>query len=154
MSVLELTLPVEPAGPAAAFTLTDAQVAELGGGRRAPVVVTVAGRSARLRVAVMGGSLMIGLSKAARAQLEVAIGDTVAVRIELDTAERTVEVPPLLARAFLAPVAAGGSLRDQADDGVQRDLDQPRRRAVAQPRPGGGAAAQVLTGVDADGDPQ
>lgn len=91
---------LEPQGPATAIELSDEQVAELGGGKRAPVTVTVGSRAARLRLAVMGGRNLIGLSKAARAELGVEIGDTIEADIELDAAERTVEVPEDLAAAL------------------------------------------------------
>ena len=44
---------------------------ELSTRKTPPVVVTIAGRSARLRVARMGGVICIGMSKAVRAQLGV-----------------------------------------------------------------------------------
>ena len=100
MPALEITRPLEPFGPAAALILTDDEVGELGGGRRAAVRVTVGERSARLRLAVMGGQNCIGLSKTARAALGVAIGDVVTSRVELDTEVREVEVPEDLARAL------------------------------------------------------
>lgn len=87
-------------GPAAAIELTDAQVVELGGGKRAPVLVTIDGQTARLRLAVMGGKNLIGLSKASRAELGVAIGDRVTACIDLDTAPREVPIPEDLAAAL------------------------------------------------------
>ncbi len=93
---------LEPSGPATAIELTDAQVDELGGGKRAAVRVTIGGRSARLRLAVMGGQNLIGLSKAARAELGVEIGDEVEALIELDDAPREIEVPDDLAAALAA----------------------------------------------------
>ncbi|NLP82317.1 DUF1905 domain-containing protein [Microbacterium sp. CFH 90308] len=89
-----------PFGPATAIDLTDAQVDELGGGKRAAVVVDIGGRTARVRLAVMDGRNVIGLSKAVRAQLGVDIGDDVDATISLDTAEREVEVPDDLAAAL------------------------------------------------------
>ena len=91
---------LEPQGPATAIVLTDAQVDELGGGKRAAVTVTIRGKTARLRLAVMGGQNLIGLSKANRAELGVDIGDTVDATIELDTAERKVDVPGDVAKAL------------------------------------------------------
>lgn len=98
--MLELETTLEPFGPACAIFLTDDQVASLSGARTPPVVVTIDGRSQRLRVARMGGPNCIGLSRAARSALGVQIGDRVRARVELDTAERTVEVPPELAGAL------------------------------------------------------
>lgn len=92
------TLPAN--GPATAIELTDAQVAELGGGKRAAVRVRIGDREARLRLGVMGGKNLIGMSKAARAELGVEIGDTVDADIDLDTAAREIEMPDDLAAAL------------------------------------------------------
>lgn len=107
MTSLTLTTTLESQGPAAAIVLTDDQVAELGGGKRAAVRVTIGDRSARVRLAVMGGHNLIGLSKAARAELGVDIGDEVTATIDLDETPREVDVPAELAAALAAdPVAA------------------------------------------------
>ncbi|UOQ61160.1 YdeI/OmpD-associated family protein [Leucobacter rhizosphaerae] len=95
---LETTLLAQ--GPATAIELTDDQVAALGGGTRAAVIVTIGGRTARLRLGVMGGKNLIGLSKASRAELGVEIGDTVSADIELDSAPREIQVPEDLAAAL------------------------------------------------------
>ena len=68
---LEPHTTIEPTGPEGAIILTDAQVAELSTAKTPPVVVTIGERSARLRVARMGGVICIGMSKAVRAQLGV-----------------------------------------------------------------------------------
>lgn len=99
-----------PHGPATAIVLTDAQVEALGGGKRAAVSVTVAGKTARLRLAVMGGQNLIGLSKANREALGVDIGDTIDATIELDDAARTVTLPDDAAKAL-----AKAKLRKQFD---------------------------------------
>lgn len=99
---LHVRTTLEPVGPATAIELTDAQVEELGGGKRAAVRVAIGDKSARLRLAGMGGCNLIGLSKAARAELGVEIGDTVDAVIELDEAERTVDLPDDLAAALRA----------------------------------------------------
>lgn len=91
---------LEPMGPATAFVLTDAQVDELGGGKRAPVTVTIGGKTVRLRLAVMGGQNLIGISKANREALGVEIGDTVQASISVDGAARTVELPDDAAKAL------------------------------------------------------
>ena len=97
---LRLSTVLAPVGPATAIELTDDQVDELGGGRRAAVVVNIGDRTARLRLARMGGANLIGLSKAARADLGVEIGDRIDAVIRLDTAERTIDVPDALAAAL------------------------------------------------------
>ncbi len=116
---------LEPQGPATAIELTDAQVEELGGGKRAAVRVTIGGRSARLRLAVMGGQNLIGLSKAARAELGVEIGDEVEALIELDTAPREVEVPDDLAAALAAAPGAR-----EAFDGLPPSHRKEHVRAI------------------------
>lgn len=100
--MLQIHTVLVPFGPATAIELTDAQVDELGGGKRAAVVVGVGARTARVRLAVMDGRNVIGLSKAVRAQLGVDIGDEVDATVALDTAEREVEVPEDLAAALAA----------------------------------------------------
>ncbi|MCD6640585.1 MAG: YdeI/OmpD-associated family protein [Nocardioides sp.] len=93
---------LEPFGPAGAFLLGDDQVAELGGGRRAAVVVTVGDASVRVRLSVMGGENCIGLSKANRAALGVEVGDVVDAVVSLDEEPREVDVPPELAAVLAA----------------------------------------------------
>lgn len=103
---LTLRTRLEPMGPACALILTDEQVDSLRGGKRAPVQVTIGGRTARLRLAVMGGQNVIGLSKAARAELGVEIGQDVSAEIALDSQPREVEVPAELSDALGADSAA------------------------------------------------
>lgn len=91
---------LKPQGPATAIVLTDAQVETLGGGKRAAVTVTIEDKTVRLRLAVMGGQNLIGISKANREELGVEIGDTVTATIELDEAARIVEVPDDAAKAL------------------------------------------------------
>ncbi|MFY9712523.1 MAG: YdeI/OmpD-associated family protein [Microbacterium sp.] len=100
MSDLQLHTVLEPRGPAAAILLSDEQVASIGAGKAFPVVVSVGGRSARLRLGRMGGENLIGFSKAARAELGIEIGQEIDVTIAMDQAERTVDVPPDLAAAL------------------------------------------------------
>ncbi len=106
MPALQFTTTIEPFGPAAAILLTEEQAAALSSAKTPPVVVTVGDASARLRVTRMGGPVCIGLSKASRAALGVAIGDEVEVTVALGEAERTVELPPLLAEALASDDAA------------------------------------------------
>ena len=81
-------------------------MAELGGGKRAAVKLTIGDRTARLRLGVMGGRNLLGLSKAVRAELGVEIGDAVHAVIELDTDERTVDLPDDFASALDAEPGA------------------------------------------------
>lgn len=65
----------------------------LGGGKRAPVTVTINGHTYRTTLGVMGGVSMISVSAEHRAAAGVAGGDAVDVEIELDTAPREVTLP-------------------------------------------------------------
>lgn len=103
---LTLRTALQPFGPAGAIVLTDEQVASLAAAKAFPVVVTIGGRRARLRLSRMGGKNMIGFSKATRAELQVELGDEFEAEIALDDAERTVEVPAALAEALEADAAA------------------------------------------------
>lgn len=105
MTELRLHTVLWGSGPAAAIVLTDEQVESLGAGKAFPVSVTIGGRTARLRVARMGGKNLIGFSKAVRAELGVEIDQEVDAVIAVDTAERTVEEPPALAEALDADPA-------------------------------------------------
>lgn len=106
MATLEFIRRLEPRGPAGALVLTDQEVTVLGGGKRPPVLVTVGERVARLRLAVMGGENLIGMSKAARAELDVEIGQELSVSITLDETPREVVVPDDLAAALASDAAA------------------------------------------------
>lgn len=105
MGELHLHTMLEGRGPAAAILLTDEQVAELGAGKASPIVVDFGDRRIRLRLARMGGENMIGFSKASRAEAQVAIGQEIDVTIRVDTEERVVEIPPVLAEALDADPA-------------------------------------------------
>lgn len=123
MSELRLHTVLEPMGPAGAIVLDDEQVAALSDAKAFPVVVTIDERTARLRLARMGGKNLIGFSKAARAELGVKLGDEFDVVIAPDADERTVDVPDVLAAALDAdPVARA------AFDG----LSYTRRKEIAR----------------------
>ncbi|MEV8172750.1 YdeI/OmpD-associated family protein [Microbacterium sp. NPDC077486] len=126
MSELRVHTVLTGRGPAAAILLTDEQVASFGAGKTFPVAVTIGARTARLRLARMGGENMIGLSKAARADLGVEIDQEVDAVIRLDTAERTVEVPPALAAALDADPAVRAAF-----DALSPSARKEHARAVA-----------------------
>jgi hypothetical protein len=95
------TTTLVPRGPAAAVVLDDAQVAAVGeGAKRFPVVATVNGYTWRTTVTRMGGEFLLGLNRAVRQDAGVEAGDTVEVKLELDSAPREVEVPTPLADAL------------------------------------------------------
>jgi Bacteriocin-protection, YdeI or OmpD-Associated/Domain of unknown function (DUF1905) len=104
---LEFTTTLEPRGPAAAVVLSEEQVAAIGEGKkRFPVKVTINGHTWRGSVARMGGEYLIGLSRAVRGAAGVERDETVEVVIELDTEERTVDVPPALEELLAGDPAA------------------------------------------------
>ena len=106
MGTLRVVRTLEPRGPAGALVLTDDEVAQLGGGKRAAGRVRVGEREAALRLAVMGGENLIGMSKATRAALEVELGQQLDATITVDDAPREVAVPDDLAAALAADAAA------------------------------------------------
>lgn len=99
---LRLTTVLEPRGPAGAIVLTEADLATLGAAKRSPVTITVGDASVEGRIAVMGGEILVGLAKAARATLGVEIGQTIEVTLSVDTAPREVVVPPELVATLAA----------------------------------------------------
>jgi hypothetical protein len=94
----------------------------LGGGKRPRVTVTVNGHSWKTRIAIMRGRHLIGLSNANRHAAGAAIGETVEVTIELDTAEPIVILPPDLTAALE---------RDHIARAAFEGLSHSRRRAHA-----------------------
>ncbi|MFV0461681.1 MAG: YdeI/OmpD-associated family protein [Nostocoides sp.] len=105
---------VVPMGPAAAFVLTDDEVAELGGGMKAfPVTVTVNGASYALRLSRMGGQNLIGLRKEIREAAGLTMGQVLPIEVVLDEAPREVELPEDFAAAL-----AGDSTARTAYEGM------------------------------------
>jgi Bacteriocin-protection, YdeI or OmpD-Associated/Domain of unknown function (DUF1905) len=94
---------IELGGKTATGFEVPAEIVEaMGSGRRPAVTVTVGGHTYRSTVAVMGGRYLVPLNAENRASAGVGAGDTVEVEIELDTAERVLEVPDDLAAAIAA----------------------------------------------------
>lgn len=69
---------------------------------RAPVRVTLNGYTYRSTIASMGGIVCIPLRKSHREAAGVEAGQTLEVKIELDTEKREVETPPGLVEALRA----------------------------------------------------
>lgn len=78
---------------ATGINIPDDIIAQLGGGKKPLVKVTINGFTYRSAVAVMGGVYMVGVNAENRERAKVKAGDTIEVGIELDTEERIVEVP-------------------------------------------------------------
>ena len=85
---------------AAGIRVPEEVVTGLGGGKRAPVRVTINGYTYRSSLAVVDGAPMVGVSAEHRAGAGVAGGDEVDVDMQLDTAPREVTVPADLAAAL------------------------------------------------------
>jgi hypothetical protein len=101
MGSIEITAELQARGPGSAFVLTDEQVAEVGeGAKRFPAATTINGYRLRTTVVKMRGEFLFGLSKAARQEASIEIGDTMTFTLELDQAPREVEVPAALAAAL------------------------------------------------------
>ena len=75
-------------------------VQALGGHGRIPVRATFDGIAYQGSVVSMGGQKVIGLLKAIRTELGKGPGDVITVTLEVDCAERTVEVPDDLRAAL------------------------------------------------------
>jgi hypothetical protein len=77
-------------------------VTALGGSKRPAVTVTIGGYAYRSTVAPYGGRYLIPFAKEHRERSGLEAGDPIEVTLELDTAPRTIEVPPDLAAALEA----------------------------------------------------
>jgi Bacteriocin-protection, YdeI or OmpD-Associated/Domain of unknown function (DUF1905) len=97
---MKFTTTIQGSGNKAGIEVPDSIVDALGAGRRAPVVVTINGKSYRSSIAVMGGHNMVGVSAANRQLTGASAGDTLEVELELDTQPRVIEVPEDLAAAL------------------------------------------------------
>ena len=75
-------------------------LAELGAGKRPPVVVTVGGYTYRSTVGAMGGRSLVSLPKAHRDASGFKAGDEVSVTLRLEEGPREVEVPAALEEAL------------------------------------------------------
>jgi len=81
-------------------------VADLGAGKRPPVVITVNGYEYRSTVAPMGGKYLLPFSAERRKESGIQGGDAIEVELTLDTAPRTVHVPDDLQSALDASAKA------------------------------------------------
>jgi bifunctional DNA-binding transcriptional regulator/antitoxin component of YhaV-PrlF toxin-antitoxin module len=75
-------------------------ITALASGKKPRVKVSLNGYTYRSTVAVMGGAYLIPLAKEHRSAAGIQAGDTVEIILELDTEERTIEVPADLAAAL------------------------------------------------------
>ena len=141
MGSLEITAELQGRGPGSAFVLTDEQVAAVGeGAKRFPAAATINGCRLRSTVVRMRGEFLFGLSKAARQETTIEVGDTVTFTLELDEEPREVEVPPALAAALdpdpeakrMFEALAYTHRKEYARWISEAKRDQTRERRVAQ----------------------
>ena len=92
----------------AGIVVPDEVVERLGGGKRAPVAITINGYTYRSTLAVMGGKSMVGVTIEHRQRAGVAGGDMVEVDIALDTTPRTVDLSADLVDALERAEARAG----------------------------------------------
>jgi Bacteriocin-protection, YdeI or OmpD-Associated/Domain of unknown function (DUF1905) len=81
-------------------------IEQLGSGKRPPVRVTIGSYTYRTTVGVMGGKAMIPVSADHRKHAQIAAGDAIDVKVELDTQPRVVSLPADLAEALSKDPAA------------------------------------------------
>jgi hypothetical protein len=94
------TILLQAGKTATGIKIPDEVIEKLGAGKKPPVKVTINGFTYRSTVAVMGGAYMVGVNAENREGAKVKGGDLIDVTIELDTDERTVEVPTELQKAL------------------------------------------------------
>jgi hypothetical protein len=85
---------------ATGITVPATAIAQFASGKRPRVKVTIGNYTYRSTVMPMGGVYMLPLAAEHRTAAGVAAGQTVQVTLELDTAERTVDIPTPLASAM------------------------------------------------------
>jgi hypothetical protein len=88
------------AGNNTGIPVPDEVVTQLGGGKRAAVVVTVNGYEYHSTLGSMGGQTLIPFSADKRRETGISGGDSLVVDLVLDAHARTVEVPADLAGAL------------------------------------------------------
>jgi hypothetical protein len=116
-------------------------VEKLGGGKRAPVAVTINGRfTYQSTVMFMGGRAMLPVSAERREAAKVKGGDPITVTLVLDTGPRTVEVPEALAKALAKDKAAKAAFdklsftfrKEHARAVADAKADETRERRIAK----------------------
>jgi hypothetical protein len=93
-------------------------IAQLGAGKRPPVIVDVNGYEYRSTVAVMGGTHMIGISAAIRQATGLKGGDPIRVALTVADTPREVDVPEDFGAALSA--AGVGAFFEGLSNSVQR----------------------------------
>jgi len=98
---LAFSAPIETSGPGGAFVTVPFDAEEAFGKKRIPVKATIDGVLYRGSLVRMGGGRhVLGVLKEIRETIGKQRGDVVAITLEEDTEQRTVDVPADLAAAF------------------------------------------------------
>ncbi|TFV64627.1 UNVERIFIED_ORG: DUF1905 domain-containing protein [Bacillus sp. AZ43] len=98
---------VTAVGTNTGIVVPDEVLAELGGGRRPPLLVDLGGYEYRTTPGVMGGRSMVSVSAAVRKATGLSGGDPVRVTVTIAETPREVDVPDDLAAALAADERAG-----------------------------------------------
>lgn len=126
-------------GPKADVPLSEAVLAELGGGIRIPIAGTINGTAFRTTSFRMGSFTGIAFRRTLQQAAGVAPGQAVTLELKRDTVERTVEEPADLAAALDADPAARSAFdklsfthrREYAEWVAEAKRSQTRERRVA-----------------------
>lgn len=100
--MVAFTLTLDASDGPIGIVVPEAAMAELGPGKRYPVVVTIDGYTYRNTVGWYKGAFRIAFSSENQKASGVGKGDTVAVTLELDDAPRVLELPVEISAALAA----------------------------------------------------
>jgi hypothetical protein len=121
-------------------------VEKLGRGKKPPVKVTMKGYTLRTTVAVYGGQYFVGVRREVREAAGIVFDEPIEITVELDSDERTVDIPPDLFAVFEADPSLRSAFdrlsftarREMAESisGAKREETRRQRleRALAQLR--------------------
>ncbi|MFZ1484062.1 MAG: YdeI/OmpD-associated family protein [Candidatus Saccharimonadales bacterium] len=87
-------------GNHASIEIPDANLAEIGGNRRAPLKITINGYTYQSTATGVGGKCMVVFPARDREASGTKVGDTIMVTLELDDGYRNVGVPAELSKAL------------------------------------------------------
>ena len=115
-------------------------MAELGGGKRPLIKVTVNGHTYPSAIGIMSGKSLIPVSADNRAKAGIAAGDLLDVTIELDTGKREIAVPDDLRRALATNDVAQRAFEALSNSGKKRHVlsveaaktDETRQKRIAK----------------------
>jgi len=115
-------------------------MADLGGGKRPLIKVTINGHTYPSAIGIMSGKSLIPVSADNRAKAGIAAGDLLDVTIELDTGKREIAVPDDLRRALATNDVAQRAFEALSNSGKKRHVlsveaaktDETRQKRIAK----------------------